>query len=147
MISMIVFSLLVGVFFIACESWLHVDVIIPYLSQNLLTMIVAVIAINVPSISVVLTKLRDIVDDQKNINQKQAFAKTKKALLFSIQEQLFLVLFVTLLIMFSAAKGIGLPNRCFDVVHVLLVSCFVYELWILYDTAKSIFLILDYPEK
>lgn len=111
-----------------------------FLMSNLTNLQVALLAINAATLGIVLTKIRELIEQLGN---KSAFESTKSEMLVSIKEQLALIIFSLVVIAFSAAK-----NPVFylspDVYKTLLLSSFIYSLLILYDTAKSVFVILDY---
>jgi hypothetical protein len=111
-----------------------------FLLSNLTNLQVALLAINAATLGIVLTKIRELIEQ---VGNKSTFESTKSEMLVSIKEQLALIIFSLIVIAFSAAK-----NPIFylsqDVYKTLLLSSFIYSLFILYDTAKSVFVILDY---
>lgn len=144
MFKNIILSVVFGIAIIALERWLDANFIINYLIANLLTIIIAILAINATTIGIVLTKIRELMEVSDSMDD---FKKTKKEMMFSIKEQLVLILFSMILIIVIKSKTIVDFPKMIDTLNVLLVSCFFYELWILYDTAKSVFVIIDYQNK
>lgn len=113
--------------------------IFEFLKQNVINVQIGLLAINTATLGVVLTKLRDLVD--KGIPLKK-FASARSEMLLSIKEQMTLI--VSALIILSAESATSIPFRVPDqLLRILLLSCFVYSLMILYDTAKSVFVVLD----
>lgn len=144
MFKNIILSVAFGVFIVAMERWLGSKFIIDYLISNLLTIIIAVLAINATTIGIVLTKIREIMDEAKMLD---GFEDTKSEMIFSIKEQIVLIIFSLLIIILIKSSALYGYSKTLDVLNVLLVSSFVFELWILYDTAKSVFVIIDYKKK
>lgn len=111
-----------------------------FLLSNLTNLQVALLAINATTLGIVLTKIRELIEQTGN---KAVFESTKNEMLVSIKEQLALIIFSLIVIAFSAAKT-PIFHLSPDIYKTLLLSSFIYSLFILYDTAKSVFVILDY---
>lgn len=112
-----------------------------FLKQNLITLLVALIAINSATLSIVLTKIREILD-RKNI--QGAFENTKKEMIVSINEQIVLIIVAIVLLSIQDSELIKNHSSYTFLLNVLLIGCFIYAVHVLYDTAKSVFVILDY---
>ena len=117
--------------------------IFDFLKQNVINVQIGLLAINTATLGVVLTKLRDLVD--KGIPLEK-FASARSEMLLSIKEQMALIVFA--LIILSAESATSVPFRVpEELLRILLLSCFVYALMILYDTARSVFVVLgESPE-
>lgn len=116
------------------------DSVNSFLLSNLTNLQVALLAINAATLGIVLTKIRELIEVTGN---KTVFDRTRNEMLLSIKEQLALIIFSLVVIAFSAAKN-PIFQLSPDIYKTLLLSSFVYSLFILYDTAKSVFVILDY---
>ena len=68
---------------------------------------------------------------------------TKNEMLLSIKEQVALVAASLLVVAFESAKNLPVivPSDAFQ---AILIALFIYSIMVLYDTAKSVFVILDY---
>lgn len=109
-----------------------------FLSNNIVNIQIGLLAINTATLGVVLTKLRDLVDRGIPLS---AFAKARSEMLLSIREQLALIL--AALIILSLSDATLLPYGVSPVaLKILLLTCFTYSITILYDTAKSVFVVL-----
>lgn len=114
-----------------------------WLQSNLIQLQIALLAINSATLGVVLTKIRDLVD-RAGVN-KRFFVSAKDQMLLSIKEQVALIVAAILLLTIWSSAKIAQYIPHFDLVFSSLVSgVFVYSLWVLYDTAKSIVVIVDY---
>lgn len=109
-----------------------------FLSANLINVQVALLAINTATLGIVLTKLRDLTDRGGSSEQ---FHDVRRQMLLSIKEQIALVFFAIIFLSLQEAKNLPLvvPSSVFD---TLLLGCFFYTIAILYDTAKSVFVLL-----
>lgn len=112
-----------------------------FLKQNLITLLVALIAINSATLSIVLTKIRELVD--KN-NTQGAFDRTKKQMILSINEQVVLIIISMILLIIQDSTFAKQSSEYGTLLNVLIIGCFMYSVHILHDTAKSVFVILDH---
>jgi len=133
---------------IACLAYFALNAIgstyiFEFLKANLINIQIGLLAINTATLGVVLTKLRDLVDSGAPL---PAFANTRREMLLSVKEQVALIVASLALLSVSEAKSIpfSVPS---DLLQILLIACFTYSLLILYDTAKSVFVVLgESPE-
>lgn len=114
-----------------------------FLSRNLITLLIALLAINTTTLSVVLTKIREIMDKLGG-----DFSRTAKGMKKNIIEQVVLVIsaFVIQVIGTSSIIIARFSSITF-ISNVLLIAIFFYALYILYDTANSVFVILKFENK
>jgi cobalamin synthase len=113
-----------------------------YLGENLITLLIALLAINTTTSSVVMTKLKEL-SDQKEGN----FGNTIRELKHSIVEQVLLVIIaVVLLILGSSAEFLAMWQWNAIAIELLLTSLFVAALHALFDTANAIFVILHFED-
>ncbi|MGL1904338.1 MAG: hypothetical protein OCC49_19545 [Fibrobacterales bacterium] len=132
-----------GVGFVAAIvcSAIESDYLLKYLEGNLITVLVALLAINTTTLGIVLVKIRDMVDS-KNINEG-SFEETKKQMKLSVTEQIGLIVCA---LIFLVARTSQVPcsithiNLLFD---SAIIAVFVYGITILYDTANSVFVLLE----
>lgn len=109
-----------------------------FLKQNIVSIQIGLLAINTATLGIVLTKLRDLIDSGIS---EEAFSKTRSEMLLSIKEQVALIVAALVILSLAAAKNLPFVAAP-AVLQALLLTCFVYSLMILYDTAKSVFVIL-----
>lgn len=117
--------------------------IFDFLRANIINIQIGLLAINTATLGVVLTKLRDLVDKGIPLSK---FSSARREMLLSVKEQMALIISALGILSLSDATSIPfqIPK---ELLHVLLVTCFVYSLTILYDTAKSVFVVLgESPE-
>jgi len=117
-----------------------VRIYIYFLKSNITNLQVALLAVNAATLGIVLTKIREIID---KTGQRAAFDSVRREMLLSIKEQVSLITISLVVLALEAAKSppIMVPSEIFQ---ALLLASFIYSIFILYDTAKSVFAILDY---
>lgn len=115
-----------------------------FLNENLVVILIALIAINSATLGIVLTKVKELIDETKN---NEAFVKTKKEMILSVHEQIFLVFVSLILLLVQNSEWLNAHLKVKPLIEVSIMSCFVYALIILYDTAKSVFVILDFKKE
>lgn len=136
-------SLGAGVCLVLLQRSFETTYLTDYLRVNLITILFGLLAINAATLGVVLTKLRDLMGKSDG---KVRFLRTRKEMLLSIREQVGLVFAaILLLIVEKSTLVISRPNLS-DLVELLLSACLIYALIVLYDTSKSVFVVMDYPD-
>jgi hypothetical protein len=116
-----------------------------FLKGNLINLIAALLAINAATLSIVLTKIRELVEKH---GHGDAFAATRQQMLLSIKEQVSLIGVAVLLLTAVEAKAPfmqDVPNLPLAL-NTGVCAVFVYAILVLYDTAKSVFVILDFRD-
>ena len=121
-----------------------------FLKENLIIIIITLLAINMVNIGIILTKLVEI--SNKSINEtKPSFEKTRKSLYFSIIEQIALI-FIAFIIFLLPESNIFILSdvyKCYQpiidmTIDTIIIACFIYDILILYDISKDIFIIIDH---
>ncbi len=123
---------------------LESDYLIRFLSESLVSLLIAVLAINSASLGIVLSKIRELLDSKEGGHD---FLSTKSEMLLSIKEQLIIIFLSLLLLMVDGSKWIQNYQHVIPLIQIGVISCFVYAMLILYDTAKSIFVILSFKRE
>lgn len=130
----------IGYLLAQMQIFLETDFLINFLKDNLIMLLVALIAINSATLSIVLTKIRELQDTQAN----EHFINTRQQMVLSIQEQITLIAFAIILLMILDSSYIKNNVEYIIFLNTLIIATFIYAIRILYDTAKSVFVILDY---
>ena len=116
------------------------EFIFSFLKSNITNLQVALLAVNTATLGIVLTKIREIID---KTGQRAAFDSTRNEMLLSIKEQVSLIAISLVILTLEAAKSLPVTVPA-EVFQAALLASFIYSIFILYDTAKSVFVILDY---
>lgn len=133
----------IGVGFLAAliNIWLNSTYLHNFFVSNLVTILVALLAINATTMGIVLTKIRELIDRN---GKTHTFQKTRNNMLLSIKEQICLIVLATVVLSLKSAPFVmsieNLPLLCDSIV----TGIFVYALLVLYDTAKSVLIIVDF---
>ncbi|MFW5871644.1 MAG: hypothetical protein ACOCUT_00910 [bacterium] len=119
------------------------DYLITFIDQNLITLLIALLAINITTLSVIMSKLWEIAD-KHHIN----FSNTVKQMKLSILEQiLFIGIAIVLQILKTSIYLKAHLSGIESISNVLLIAVFIYDILVLYDTSRSIFIILKSEKK
>jgi len=124
------------------QDWLGTDYLDTFLRENVVNLLVALLAINTATMSIVLTKIRELVEQGGSRN---SFERSQRQMLLSIQEQVGLVIVALTCFMLENAPALTNVSNGRLAVFSVATATFVYGIMILYDTAKSVFVILEFP--
>lgn len=136
----------IGAGFIAelINDWLNSGFMHKFFEANLITILVALLAVNAATMGIVLTKIRDLID--KN-GGSEFFKKTRDQMLLSIKEQIGLIIIATIILSIKSAPIICDIQNLPLLLNAIITGIFVYALIVLYDTAKSVLIIVDYESQ
>ena len=126
----------------SCDQ-LSSDFLRQFLKGNLVTILVALTAINATTTSIVLTQLREMLDRQKAGSQQ--FDRTIRELRLSFIEQMFLVLIA--IVGETAATSVKLATifpQAIWLGQTIATGAFLYGLYVTFDTARAIFVLLEF---
>lgn len=136
-------SIAIGYLAKTASDALNIEFINRFLNDNLVTILIALLAINAATMGIVLSKIRELIDASPKLDF-EPFKRTKSEMLLSVQEQVILiVLSVVVLSAMSSQKVAGIDGA-FAFLEVMAIAIFVHAIMILYDTAKSVFIIMDF---
>lgn len=124
------------------QSFAESQFLITFLKNNMITLMIALLAINSATMGIVLTKIRELID--KAGAGSEAFQATKNEMLLSIKEQIVIIVASVILLTLADSKLAINSEHLQDLFPVLVFSIFAYSILNLYDTAKSVLIIIDY---
>lgn len=132
-----------GVGFLAefLNVWLGSKFLYGFFESNLVTILVALLAVNAATMGIVLTKMRDLIDKNGNA---EAFKKTRRNMLLSIKEQIGLIILATIVLSVKSAPVVQSIENMPLLFNAIITGIFVYALLVLYDTAKGVLVIVDF---
>lgn len=112
--------------------------LISFLEKNLIPLLVALLAINTTTMSIIMVKLRELKD-----KFGVSFSETINSLKMALYEQVSLI---PLSIIFLVAKKSTVLNNYSSysqyIWDTLLIATFAYAIHILFDTARGVFIII-----
>lgn len=123
------------------QSSLDSEFLNHFLSCNLVNLLVALLAINTATLGIVLTKIRDLVE---RYGSPESFQRTRAQCLLSVREQLALIVVAIVLLTVSGSSRLTGEGDLRLVINTLVAAVFAYAIHILYDTAISVFVIIDF---
>jgi len=133
------FSVVLGMIIHSLASWMESQFLGTFLENNLITLLVALMAINTTTMSVMMTKMSEIKEKHK-IN----FPATVKEMSASIYEQITIICIAVMLqIVNGSPKVKEIWGNADFIFSSLLAGVFIYAMLILFDTAKGIFVLLE----
>lgn len=142
-IKNIIISIFVGFLITLASLFLESSFIFDFIKTHLIMLLIALLAINTTTMSIVMTKLKEIYDIHK-----VDFSNTINQMKFSISEQIFLIVAGVLLQMVYASKLLCMEHVFWQMaIPSLLIGILVDAVWILRDTASSIFIIIEYENE
>lgn len=136
----------IGIGFLAqlLQASLETKYLNSFLSNNLITILIALLAINSTTLGLILTKIRDLVEIHGNAD---CFTKTKQQMILSIREQVVLII-MSILFLTVLSSDMVLPHVNLKMfLEASVVAIFSYAIFILYDTAKGVLIIIDFDVK
>ncbi|MFY0675716.1 MAG: hypothetical protein JXR18_00365 [Neptuniibacter sp.] len=134
-------SLSVGFITELFNIWVGSKFLDGFFESNLITILVALLAVNAATMGIVLTKMRDLIDKNGNA---EAFTKTRCNMLLSIKEQIGLIILATIVLSIKSAPAVQSIENMPLLLNSLVTGIFVYALLVLYDTAKGVLVIVDF---
>tara|TARA_R110002124_G_scaffold17592_4_gene73620 strand:+ start:1055 stop:1498 length:444 start_codon:yes stop_codon:yes gene_type:complete len=123
------------------RSWLSSNFLQDFFEGNLITILVALLAINAATMGIVLTKIRDLIDEKGG---GQVFENTKKNMLLSVKEQIGLIVLATVVLSVKSSPLLANVQNFSLFLDSIVSGIFVYALLVLYDTAKGVLVIVDF---
>ncbi|MDK2982179.1 MAG: hypothetical protein PWQ55_2526 [Chloroflexota bacterium] len=122
------------------NSLLKSEYLFQFFDENLVLLLVALLAINNTTLGVIMTKLKEISQEYYT-----NFSNVISEMKISIKEQLILILVGALIQIFTKSTLPFSSNvNYLYISQVTLIFVFLYSLYILYDTADMIFVILQF---
>lgn len=135
--------IVVSLILVIINKSLESDYLITFLKKDLVTILIALLAINTTTASVVMTKLREI-SDKNQID----FSRTITELKHSMMEQVaYIMLAVSNMVLMGSRWVLNICNYTEILLEIILVSVFIAALYNLYDAANSIFIILRHEKR
>ena len=134
-------SLSIGFLAELFNVWLATDFLQRFFEINLITILVALLAVNAATMGIVLTKIRDLID--KN-GGSEFFQKTRTNMLLSVKEQIGLIILATLVLSVKTSPIVAGVENLPLLLNAIVTGIFSYALLVLYDTAKGVLIIVDF---
>lgn len=112
-----------------------------FLDANLVSLLIALLAINAASLGIILSKIRDLADGGAAAD---AFSKTRGEMLLSVREQVVLIFVSLILLTLKDSAWQAKHPQSAEAIATAVIACFTYGMLLLYDTARGVFVILSF---
>ncbi len=119
-------------------NYFQTTLLFKYLENNLLTLLLTLMAIITATLSLIASKMQDIIVIYKELD----FSKPIKEMRITLIEQITLIVFSSILLSIYDSKIINFTNKEFAF-RVALIFVFIYTIRILWDTGNSVFIIIE----
>lgn len=122
------------------------DLLLIFLKSNILTILLAVLAINISSLSLILSKIKEISIKLKQLNQQFNFDESISFMKNTVIEQVLLILIVSISLIFLGSRIIFLQKYSF-IFNAALYGSFIHSIYISWHLVKAIFKITEIDDK
>lgn len=141
-IKNISFKLILAIIVVFICDTLESTNLYTYLNNNLISLLLTLLAINTATSGLIASKIQDIVTVEPKIDFKSTISEMKLSLL----EQIVLIFFSILALVVNDSKVLYFEHKDF-ILHVISVGVLIYSIEILWDTGKSVFIIIEEIQK
>jgi|TARA_B110000908_G_C10102693_1_gene379318 hypothetical protein len=109
-----------------------------YLQENIIGLLLTLLAINTATLGLIASKIQDIVVKYPQMD----FSETIKQMKISLLEQIILIIISILCLLLMDSRIITYEFKI-EIGNVFLVSILIYAINILWDTGKGVFVIIE----
>lgn len=109
-----------------------------YLQENIIGLLLTLLAINTATLGLIASKIQDIVVNYPQMD----FSETIKQMKISLLEQIILII-ISILCLLLMDSRIIIYEFKIEIGNVFLVSILIYAINILWDTGKGVFVIIE----
>lgn len=124
------------------SNYLESDFLINYLHENIIGLLLTLLAINTATLGLVASKIQDMLEKYP----KSSFKNTTKEMKFSLTEQVVLIIVSVISLIILDSKLISFEHKVL-LLNSILVCVLIYSVNILWDTGKAVFVIIDLIEE
>ncbi len=143
----IITSFLISFPFVYIQNYFETTFITDFLKNNLIVILIALLAINSTTQSLILTKIRELIDKLPEEDRSKQFHNTRKQMNNSIIEHIVLICVSMVIFILVDSPKFQKTGPFFLLLQSGVISCFIYSLLNLYDNVKGVFIILDFDPK
>lgn len=138
LIQNISFYLVIGFITTVFSLYLKSDFLFEYLQKNIISLLITLLAINTATLGLIASKIQDMLENHPKINFKNTIREMK----FSLTEQVILICISIFSLIILKSEIIIFPHKNITL-NTILVSVLTYSINILWDTGKSVFIIIE----
>ncbi len=139
LISTIFISFVIVMFFVKFHTFVETTYIINFFSDNVVYLFVSFLFINASALGVVLLEAGELIKNDF-ITTKQVMISINKQMRL-INKQIVLVFIAMCFLIYFDSIFIENNQEYISFLNLFIITFFMYELVILYDTVKSVFIV------
>lgn len=129
---------------LTCGSHVLKSAFLPeFLMRDLLTILIALLAINIATLGIVFSKLEEIaVSVEARSGTRPSFQKTQEEAFSSIKEQMWMISITVIVSMLCSSAFCDYYMVFKYITQTILATVLVWDLFVLYDTSSAVFKVL-----
>lgn len=132
------FYIILGFITNLLSNWIESDFLIEYLKQDIIGLLLTLLAINIATLGLIASKMQDMLEKYPNFN----FANTIKEMKFSLVEQIVLIVVSIISLVIINSNVIVFEFKAI-IFNSILTSVLYYSIYILWDTGNAVFVIIN----
>lgn len=137
-IKNISFYIVLGIIITFLGKFLESDFLFKYLKENIIGLLLTLLAINTATLGLIASKIQDIVVDYPKFD----FSSTIKEMKTSLLEQIILICTSVITLLLLDSNKIDFAYKT-DIGNVILTTVLIYSVTILWDTGKAVFVVIE----
>ena len=139
-----VFYLCIGTLLTFGSYYLKSTFLPQFLMADLLTILIALLAINIATLGIVFSKLEEIaVSVEEKTGTRPSFEKTQREAFASVKEQMWMI-GITVVVSILCSSSVCEQYIVLKyITQTILATVLVWDLFVLYDTSSSVFKVLN----
>lgn len=141
-IKSISFYIVLGTILTILGNYLESDFLFKYLKENIIGLLITLLAINTATSGLIASKIQDIVIDFPKFD----FSSTIREMKISLFEQIILICLSVITLLLLGSKKIEFIYKL-DLGHIVLTTVLIYAISILWDTGKAVFIVIEELQK
>lgn len=132
------FFLMIGIVVTGVAYAIKSIFIFTYLQENIISLLLTLLAINTATSGLVASKIQDIALQYNGID----FSPTLKEMKKSLVQQIILIIIAFAVLLIVDSSIIDFLYKV-EICNSILVSVFAFAVYALWDTGQSVFIIID----
>lgn len=142
LIKNISFYIVLGIIIVFVARLLDSDFLFVYLKDNIVGLLLTLLAINTATSGLIASKIQDILVEYKGID----FSSSIKEMKFSLLEQIVLISVSIIVLLVLDGRSVVFEYKI-DIGNIILTSILIYSIAILWDTGKAVFIVIEELQK
>jgi hypothetical protein len=141
-IKNISFFIVIALILSVTAKVLESDYLFKYLQENIIGLLITLLAINTATTGLIASKMQDLVIKYPDFD----FSDTIKEMKLSLLEQIVLISISIIALLIQGSSTLVFDHKEL-IFNTILVAVLIYAINILWDTGKGVFVIIDEIQK